>query len=181
MHYAQQYRTELLNALKGIDLSAVDRVVDILRDARAHGRCIFVCGNGTSAAACSHVLCELLRTSSLNRTMKFRVFALTDELRQPDLLDESVIVNQLRDTASPEDVVVGISTFENPRPVLRALEYAGHIGCRTVGLSGQATGRLASAVETSILMPDSDLGSVADAHMIVCRMIGNYFLNADQG
>lgn len=181
MHYAQQYRTELLNALESIDLRTLDEVVDTLREARAHGRCVFVCGNGTHASACCHLLCDMLRTSSLNRATKFRIFALTDEMRQPDMFDDRVLVNQLRNTASPKDVVVAISAAENPRPVLRAIEYAKEVGCRTIGISGRVNGKMAAVADTVILTPASQLGSVEDAHIIVCRMIGHYFVNFDQG
>lgn len=180
MHYVQQYRTELLNALESIDLRVLDEVVDILRQARAHGKCVFFCGNGTHGSACSHLLSDMLRTSSLNRTMKFRVFVLTDELRQPDPFDDGVLMNQLRNTASPGDVVIGISASENSQVVVRAIEYAKEIGCHTIGISGRATGKLASAVDTAILTPASKPGSVEDAHMIVCRMIGHYFQSFDQ-
>ncbi len=179
MHYVQQYRTELLNALESIDLRALDEAVDMLREARAHGKCIFFCGNGTHGSACSHLLSDMLRTSSLNRTMKFRVFILTEELRQPDPFDDGVLMNQLRNTASPGDVVMGISASENPHVVVRAMEYAREIGCHTIGISAGATGKLASAVDTAILTPAPKRGSVEDAHMIVCRMIGHYFLNVD--
>ena len=182
MHYAQQYRTELLNALTSIDLRAVDQVVDSLREARAHGRCIFVCGHGTSGTACAHLLCEMLKTANVSRTVRFRILALTDELRHPnDVFDEAVFVDQLRIMATAGDVVLGISATENARALLRALTYARETGCHTICISGRSEGKLASAAETAILTPASELGSVEDAQMIVCRMIGHYFLNIDEG
>jgi D-sedoheptulose 7-phosphate isomerase len=182
MHYAQQYRTELLNALTSIDLRTVDDAVDSLREARAHGRCIFVCGHGSSGAACSHLLCEMFKTANISRTVKFRALALTDELRHPnDVFDEAVFVDQLRIMATPGDVVLGISATENARALLRALTYAREAGCHTVCISGRSEGKLASMAEKSILTPASELGSVEDAQMIVCRMIGHYFLNIDEG
>ena len=184
MHYPEQYRTELLNALKSIDLSAVDRIVEIFREARAHGRCIFVCGGGTNAVAASRLLCDMVRSSNVNRTMKFRIFALYDELRpaagpQGDPLNDQVLVDELRNVATPGDVVVGINASGNSRSVLNAFQYANEIGCQTICIAGWAGGRLATISDTAVLVPASHPANVEDAHMIVCRMIGHYFVNYD--
>jgi len=185
MHYPQRYRAELLNALQSIDLQAVEEVVRIFRDALAHGRCIFVCGNGSNATASLHLLCNMLKSSSITRAAKFRIFALTDELREPGacadaFLDDRVLADHLRNIASSEDVVVGISVSGNSPSVLRVFEYARQIGCRTICISARTGGKLASLSDTAILVPAAELGSVEDAHMIICRMIGNYFVNFDQ-
>src|SRR3954451_296216 len=105
MHYPQRYRAELLNTLQSIDVQAVEEIVRIFRDAQAHGRCVFICGHGRNAIASSHLLCDMLRASSINRASKFRVFALTDELREPgasadDFPDDRVLVDHLRNMAS---------------------------------------------------------------------------------
>jgi D-sedoheptulose 7-phosphate isomerase len=186
MHYPQRYRAELVNALQSIDVQAVEEVVRIFQDAQAHGRCIFVCGNGTNAIASSHLLCDMLRASNINRTSKFRIFALTDELRDPGasadgFLDDRVLADHLRKIASPGDVVVGISVSGNSPSVLRVFEYAREIECRTICISTRSGGKLAYLSDTAILIPAAELGSVEDAQMIVCRMIGNYFVNFDQG
>src|SRR5687767_11295738 len=99
MQYPEQYRTELLNALKSIDLTSIDKILEIFREARAHGRCIFVCGGGSNAVAASRLLCDTVRSSNVNRTKKFRIFALSDELGpasvpQDDLLNEQVLVDE---------------------------------------------------------------------------------------
>ena len=47
MQYPEQYRAEVLSAILGLDLEGVSGAIDVFREARAHGRCIFVCGNGS--------------------------------------------------------------------------------------------------------------------------------------
>jgi phosphoheptose isomerase len=183
MPFPEQYRAELVNALKSIDLSAVEDTIKIFREARAHSRCIFVCGDGGNAAIASRLLCDMVRSSNVNRTMKFRIFALTGELSRVNASDELVhdhsLVNELRNVACPADVVVGIAVSGNSRCMLNVLEYANEIGCRTVCICGWAGGKLATISEKAILVPASHHGNVEDAHMIVCRMIGHYFVNFD--
>ena len=185
MQYQEQYRTELLDALKSIDLQSVDAAVQVFLEARAHGRRIFVCGSDSNAVAASRLLCDMVRSSSVNRTMKFRIFALSDEpphmkAKADDPLDDHVLVDQLRTVASWGDVVVGISASGDSGSVVRAFEYAKEIGCRTICISGRVGGKLAAISNTAILVPGSQVGNVEDAHLIVCRMIGHYFINFDR-
>jgi len=184
MPFPEQYRADMVKALKSIDLSAVDDTIKVFREARAHSRCIFICGDGGNAAISSRLLCDLLRSSNVNRTMKFRTFALTGELSRvnaapDDLVHDHPLVNELRKVATPADVVVGIAVSGNSRSMLHVLEYANEIGCRTICICGWAGGKLATISETAIVVPASHPGHVEDAHMIVCRMIGRYFVDFD--
>lgn len=80
MGYPEQYRAEVLNAIQGLDLEGVSGAIDIFRDVRAHGATIFVCGTGSNASAAGKLLAEMVRGSNLNRAMRFRIVALSDEL-----------------------------------------------------------------------------------------------------
>lgn len=53
------------------------------------------------------------------------------------------------------DVIVGISASGNTPYVLSGIEYASHIGCRTIGISCSVTGKLNSAADICIV---SDVG-----------------------
>jgi D-sedoheptulose 7-phosphate isomerase len=184
MSYPERYRTELLNALKNLDLQAVEEVVDLFRDAHAFGRCIFVCGSGTGAIMASHVLCDSVRSSTVNRPTRFRIFALTDEAPQlhtasDNFCQDCVIVDQLRAVANPGDLVVGISSSGSTPAVVRAVEFANEIGCRTISICGAAGGILEPLSDVAILVPSLQRGSAEDAQMIVCRMIGHFFCDFD--
>ena len=185
MAYPEQYRTELVNALSSMDLHAVDDMLAILREALVHGRHIFVCGSGPGGAAAAELLCEMLRAASVGRPRKFQVLAAGDEIpegrKTDNILRDRVIVDQFRNIASPLDVVFGISAAGNPPALVRALTHAREIGCRTVCICGRSGAKLKAVSETFIQVPAAELGSVEDAQMIVCRMIGHYFnqFNAD--
>jgi D-sedoheptulose 7-phosphate isomerase len=116
--------------------------------------------------------------------MKFRIFVLCDELTQrdestDDVLKDRTLVDELKNVASPGDVVVGIYAAGSCRSLLQALEYADKIGCRTVCVAGSAGGKLAAISQAAIVVPASHSGNVEDTHMIVCRMIGQYFISSD--
>jgi D-sedoheptulose 7-phosphate isomerase len=184
MQYPEQYRAEVLSAIQGLDLEGVSGAIDVFREARAHGRCIFVCGIGSSSVAAARLLCEMVKGSSLNRSVRFRIIALANEFsgRGPaDAGSDRVFQDQLRNAAERGDVLIGISPSGNSAPVLRAFEYANRIGCRTVCITGRDGGKLGNMSNIVILVPASHAGTVEDAHMIICHMIGYYFVNFDQG
>ena len=183
MQYPEQYRAEVLTAIQGLDLEGVSGAIDVFREARAHSRCIFVCGTGSNSAAAARLLCETVLRSSLNRSIRFRILALADDLsgRGPtDIAGDRVFQDQLKNAAERGDVVIGISPSGNSAAILRAFEYANRIGCRTVCITGRDGGKLATMSNIVILVPASHAGSVEDAHMIICHMIGYYFVNFDQ-
>ena len=181
MQYLEQYRAELLNALKSINLSAVNEILGIFREARAHGRCIFVCGIGANSVSASRLLCDMVRSSNINRSIKFRIFVLCDELSAVDIeANHSGLLDQLRNIASPGDVVVGINVPGNSPSILKAVDYANHIGCRTICIAGWAGDKLASRCDAAIVIPASQPGNVEDVQIMICRMIGHYFVELDQ-
>ncbi len=71
---------------------------------------------------------------------------------------------------------MGISGSGNSPNVLRAIEYANSIGCRTLVLTGRDGGRLGPLAQLNIHVSAPHMGRIEDAHMIVCHMICYYFM-----
>lgn len=182
MSYPERYKTELLNAIERIDLEKVEAVIKILQEARTSGHKIFVCGDGGADFIASESLCEMAKRASFNQSSRFRILALRDHLprgREPKDA-ERVFVEQLKDFAEPGDVVIGISVTGNVASVVNAVSYACWIGCRTIAVTGHDGGQLAPLADISIQVAVSHAGSVEDAHMIICHMIGYYFLDFEK-
>ena len=59
-----------------------------------------------------------------------------------DVSYECVFAEQLKNFAEPDDLVLAISGSGNSPNVLRAIEYANSIGCRTIALTGRDGGKL---------------------------------------
>lgn len=184
MNYPSEYKTEFLKALETVDLNLVNQAIELFKDARANGRHIFVCGNGGSASTASHFACDILKGASYNRCQRFRIMALTDQLATitayaNDVSYDCVYVEQLRNFAQPNDLVMGISGSGNSPNVIRALEYANSIGCKTIALTGRDGGKLGPLAQLNIQVSAPHMGRIEDAHMIVCHMIGYYFMDAE--
>jgi D-sedoheptulose 7-phosphate isomerase len=163
----------------------VTQAIEWFRQAREAGKTIFVCGNGGSASTASHFACDMVKGASYNRSSRFRIMALTDSLPtmtaySNDVSYECVFCEQLKNFAQPGDLVLGISGSGNSPNVLRAVEYANSIGCNTIGLTGRDGGRLGELANLNIQVAVPHMGRIEDAHMIVCHMIGYYFMETEQ-
>jgi len=181
MTYPQQYKTELLKAVDAIPLDKVSQAIDWFREARAAGRQIFVCGNGGSASTASHFVCDMVKGASYGREAKFRILALTDSLATitaygNDVGYDAVFVEQLRNFAQPGDLLMCISGSGNSPNVLRAMEYASSIGCRTIALTGRDGGKLGPMAHLNIQVAVPHMGRIEDGHYVVCHMIGYCFM-----
>ena len=183
MKYPEHYQTELLTAIQSIDLRGVKEAIDVFREARARGNCIFVCGSGDRGTAAADLLCSLAKRSSIARVMRFRILLLSDDLPEAGAADpltrDGVFVDQLRNIVDHSDVVVAVASSGSAAGVLAALDYANRIGCRTISITGGDGGKLAPVSTVPIVVPASHPGSVEDVLMVVCHMIGYYFVNCD--
>ncbi|HZT32441.1 MAG TPA: SIS domain-containing protein [Bryobacteraceae bacterium] len=184
MNFPAEYKIHLLQAIEAIDLEKVNQAIEWFREARAAGRRIFVCGNGGSASTASHFACDMVKGASFNRPRRFRIMALTDSLPtitaySNDVAYDAVFVEQLRNFAEPGDLFMGISGSGNSPNVLRAIEYANSAGCRTIALTGRDGGKLGPMAHLNIQVSVPHMGRIEDAHMIVCHMIGYYFMDQE--
>ena len=182
--FPELYKNDILRAIEAIDLEKVNRAIEILREARNEDRHIFVCGNGGSASTASHFACDMVKGASYNRAARFRILALTDSLPtltaySNDVGYECVFAEQLKNFAGPGDVLVAISGSGNSPNVLRAVEYANSIGCRTIALTGRDGGKLGPLAQLNIQASNPHMGRIEDGHMIVMHMICYYFMDQE--
>jgi D-sedoheptulose 7-phosphate isomerase len=186
MNYPERFKADIVSAVESIDLENVIALIELFKQARARGRKILVCGNTRNATTASRVLCDMMTRSSFEQPLRFRVLTLNDQT--PDLgpdetavSREGVFVEQLKNFVEPGDVVVGISALDRAAlPIIRTLEYAASIGCKTAALTGLEAGKLAALADITIHVGSTHLGTVEDTHAIICHLIGSYFLEFDQ-
>jgi len=181
MSFPENYKTALLEAIDRIDLGRVDQAIEWFRESRDQNRHIFVCGNGGSASTASHFACDIVKGASYNRDARFRIMALTDSLPtitaySNDVSYDCVFVEQLKNFAQKDDLVMCISGSGNSPNVVRAMEYANTIGCKTIAITGRDGGQLGPLAQLNIQVAVPHMGRIEDAHMIVCHMIAYQFM-----
>lgn len=181
MTYTESYRDKLIATLNGLDLKKVDQAYDMMREARAQGRTIFLTGNGGSAASASHFVCDMLKGASFQKSERFRIMSLHDNMPtltaySNDVDYHDAALEQLKNFAQPGDILVAISGSGNSPNVLRAMEYANANGLKTIALSGRSGGKLSPLAQLDVHTDEQHMGRIEDAHMIALHMICYRFM-----
>lgn len=179
--FPREYKSKLFSALDTVNLESVGQAIDLLKEARENQRHVFVCGNGGSASTASHFVCDMVKGASFERDSRFRILALTDSMAtitaySNDVGYDCIFAEQLKNFAQPGDVLMTISGSGNSPNVLRAMETARALGCRTIALTGRDGGKLGPMADVQIRVAEPHMGRIEDGHMIVCHMICYYFM-----
>jgi D-sedoheptulose 7-phosphate isomerase len=171
------YLRRMAAELGRLDPAEVQALADAVYARYEAGRFVFVVGNGGSGSNASHFTedagkCSLKLPDDLADTGKkrLRVLSLTDNTAYitawaNDEGYERVFVEQLRNLASPGDLLVAISGSGNSPNILAAVEWANRNGLGTFGLTGYAGGKLRGLAQQSLHVPLDDMGMVETLHL----------------
>ncbi len=171
------YLRRMAGELARLDPAEVTALADAMYDRYLAGRFIFVVGNGGSGSNASHFTedvgkCSLKLPDDLADTGKkrVRILSLTDNTAYitawaNDEGYDRVFVEQLRNLASPGDLLIAISGSGNSPNILRAVEWANRNGVGTFGCTGYAGGKLRGLAQAGLHVPLDDMGMVETLHL----------------
>jgi D-sedoheptulose 7-phosphate isomerase len=159
-----------------INPAEVKALADAVYECYRQGRFVFLCGNGGSGSNASH-FCEDLGKGTVrredfnnDRKKRLRTISLTDNT--PYILawanDEGfdrIFVEQLKNLASPGDLLIAISGSGNSANVLRAVDWANQKGLKTFGCTGFSGGKLRTLAQHGLHVPLDDMGIVESIHL----------------
>lgn len=165
-----------------VEPDEIKRLADLMYDCFERGRFIFVCGNGGSGSNSSH-FCEDIGKCTLRREdfdndnkKRVRIMSLTDNT--PYILAwandegfERVFAEQLKNLASPGDLLIAISGSGNSPNILRAVEWANKHGLTTFGCTGFSGGKLRTLAQHTFHVPIDDMGIVESIHLAAFHWI----------
>jgi D-sedoheptulose 7-phosphate isomerase len=178
------YLTRCAAEFSRLDLSEAEQLSEDIYQAYRAGRMVFICGNGGSGSNASH-FCEDLGKSTLRRedftndaAKRLKVLSLTDNT--PYILawanDEGfdrVFVEQLKNFASPGDVLIAISGSGNSPNILKAVEWANRHEMTTWGITGYTGGQLRRQAAKGLHVPLDDMGMVETIHLLLFHWVLN--------
>lgn len=178
----EEYLQRLREELDRLDRSAIERFSEALYEAWKAERFIFVIGNGGSAATASH-FCEdlgknILRPDDMHDDAKkrMRVLSLTDHVSWitalgNDLSYDEIFSQQLRQYASPGDLLVAISGSGNSPNIIKAVEWAKERGLKVFGMTGYNGGKLKQLQDDGIDVELDDMGMAESIHSCVLHWV----------
>ena len=175
---SKEYLDRVCREIQRLDLRQVEAVSDLIETAYHAGRFVFICGNGGSGANASH-LCEDLAKCTLRdfeNQKRLKVLSLTDNTPwvmavANDLAYDRIFIEQLKNLASPGDVLLAISGSGNSPNILKAVEWANTHGMTTVGITGFGGGKLKPLAHHNLHAGVDDMGIVESLHQVVFHWI----------
>jgi D-sedoheptulose 7-phosphate isomerase len=171
------YLERMAKELAKVDTSEIQKLSDMMHGCYLAGKMIFIIGNGGSGSNASHFCedvgkCTLKLPEDLTNDGKkrVRIISLTDNT--PYILAwandegfEQVFVQQLRNLASPGDMLIAISGSGNSKNILNAVEWANRNGLSTYGCTGFSGGKLRTMAKYGLHVPLDDMGIVETIHL----------------
>jgi len=159
-----------------IEPAQVKNLSDLIHACYEGNRFVFVIGNGGSGSNASHFTEDVgkgtLKRADFDNDAKKRVKILSLTDNTPYILawgnDEGfdrVFVEQLKNLASPGDLLIAISGSGNSPNVLRAVEWANRHEMTTFGCTGFSGGKLQSLAQHNLHVPLDDMGIVESIHL----------------
>jgi D-sedoheptulose 7-phosphate isomerase len=172
------YLSRVCDEIGRLDVDQIERVSDLIEAAYDDGRFVFICGNGGSGANASH-FCEDLAKCTLHDfegQKRLKVLSLTDNT--PGIMawanDEGydrIFVEQLKNLASPGDLLLAISGSGNSPNILKAVSWANDHELTTIGITGFSGGKLKSLGRYNLHVPIDDMGVVESLHLVAFHWI----------
>ncbi len=159
-----------------VDPRELQALSEACHEAYRQRKMVFVIGNGGSGSNASH-FCEDAGKCTLRREdydndarPRLRILSLTDctpyiTAWANDEGYERVFAEQLKNLASPGDLLIAISGSGNSPNILRAVEWANRNDLKTFGLTGYAGGKLRGLAQQNLHVPLDDMGVVETIHL----------------
>ncbi len=148
---------------------------EAIREALAAGRKVLVFGNGGSAADAQHLAAELVGRFTRERAA-FPAIALTTDTSvltsvANDYSFRHVFARQVEALGQAGDIALGISTSGESPNIEAALQAARGRGLKTIALTGRDGGRIGTAVDIHVNVPDQNTARVQEVHRTLLHVM----------
>ena len=171
---------EVLNALPSEKFLEINKT---LLEARETGKQIFVIGNGGSAAAASHMVCDFNKNTREAGKKRMRAICLNDNT--PSVLayanDEGydiIFSEQLLSLGQSGDILIAISGSGNSANIIKAIETARQMNIKVIGLTGFKGGKMKELTDICLVVPSGSMEIIEDVHLIINHILAGLLRGA---
>ena len=165
----------------GVIEAAVEMIVDSLKG----GGCIYICGNGGSAADAQHVAGELVGRFRAERKALAAVALSTDTSVMTSIANdysyEKIFARQVEALINKGDILWAFSTSGSSANVIAAAEAAKEKGARILAFTGRAESRLEEIADICFCADGTSTARSQEIHQIayhiICELVEQNFVN----
>lgn len=182
-NFTAEYINNLIKILNQIDLSSIEKIVELLESTIGKNK-IYIIGNGGSAATSSHMATDLGLGLKRRNIRTFNIESLTDNIAtitaiSNDIGYDNIFYSQLEHRIKADDVLIAISCSGNSNNIIKAVSYAKEQQAKIIGVTGFDGGKLKELSDVSfhVKTNEGEYGLVEDVHMILDHIIYSYYIN----
>lgn len=174
--FTKEYSKKFIEDFEELRIEDIENISNAIWQAYLEGNHILIMGNGGSASIASHFACDLGKAASDKDKPRFRVQSMNDNIPMltafaNDYGYENVFIEQLKNLANENDVVIAISSSGNSENMVRAIDYANKINATTIAITGFGGGKISKTAKIKLILNSADFGIVETIHMFVCHIL----------
>lgn len=173
----------MLAEFEGSGMDTLIAAAKMITESLDKGGCVYICGNGGSAADAQHIAGELV--GRFRRERKgFAASALTTDASvmtsiSNDYGFENVFARQVEGLVKKGDILWAISTSGTSKNVLAAAKLAKKQGAKVLGFTGKKKSKLEMLCDVCFCAEDESTARSQEIHQIayhiICDMVEKIF------
>ena len=174
--FFDEYSAMLKTGMDEIDRGDIQKLMDMIDETRINGHRLVMLGNGGSAAAASHWVCDFGKGINTINSKRLKIVAPVDNgaifsALGNDCGYETTFSEQMKNYLEPGDLVLTMSVSGNSGNLLEAHKYAREVGARTACIVGDYDGKVIGLSDFAIIINSRNYGVVEDMHIILGHAI----------
>ena len=159
-------------------LDTLEHAAQAMLDCIDAGNKIILAGNGGSAADAQHFAAEIVGRFMLERKALPALSLCVDPSVMTSIGNDygydAVFKRQLSGLGNAGDVFVAISTSGNSRNLIQAVETAGNMNIKTIGLLGNSCGILKELCDYALVVPSDETPRIQEIHTFSVHVLCEY-------
>ena len=181
-----QVHKDLLSDFERNGLTSVAQAAKRLIDCIEAGGCIYLCGNGGSAADAQHIAAELVGRFRRDRRGLPAVALTTDTSALTSISNdygfETIFTRQVEALVRKGDILWAFSTSGTSKNILAAVELARKNGASILAFTGRVASPLEAMADVTICVngPTSSVQEIHQlAYHILCDLVEEHFVSKE--
>ncbi len=158
-----------------LDVDAIARAAELLRDTVLAGKKVLLIGNGGSAADAQHIAAELVGRFVIERRPLPAIALTTDTSAMTAIANDygydHVFSRQVEALGAPGDVLVAITTSGASKNVLMAVASARACGMKVIALTGAKGAAFVASCDAGVAVPSLNTARIQELHITIGHLL----------
>ncbi|TFG45806.1 MAG: SIS domain-containing protein [Candidatus Brocadiia bacterium] len=173
--HAVETHRKMLDALEKSGIESIRSAAELIISSIKAGGCVYICGNGGSAADAQHIAAELIGRFRRERRALPAVALTTDTSAITSISNDydfaNIFSRQLQGLAKEGDILWAISTSGTSKNVVEAVRTAKEKKGKVLAFTGRRNSELEKLADTCFCAADESTARSQEIHQLAYHII----------